>query len=525
MSKESSTPVADFGKLEIPDAAHFVALFDKDIREGVVTLYPWQVEELLRLSGKYNKLAPLRESICAVNGSGKDKIIIAPLAMYYLCCREKANIVITSASAGQIRNQTEPYIRALADSVNSYLSTLAGHPVEFVTVRWREISCSATGSIIRLFATDEEGKAEGFHQIGFDTDFVIIVNEAKSVDEGIFRALRRCNDYTVRLNISSPGKASGHFYERHKSGDWITRDIKASDCPHLGPKFADDIIAEYGPTHPLVRSMVYAEFGSEDGGVIIDSGRLDKILKKQVPPSGNEIVLGLDASWGGEDETVITARQGNKFIGIHSFRYESSEITMYKIEEIFNKYPGYSRIIADVGGGGKIMVDELRRRGWERIVGKLNNAEPRNPKAYKNWGVESWFNLKLLVEESVISWPKELQDALLLSQLRDRCYESDDSGILKLESKKKLDKSPDRADSFVLCYSDFDYRVYSTTFRKEPTFRREIETPRPKVHQLSRLVKQLIQRTPMELQVRSSSLGRIYEDQISDLNKELQGKN
>lgn len=446
--------------LDFGDAATFVAFFDEGIREGRYGMYPWQSKILYEATSReYTEKDPYKASIAAVNGSGKDRMIISGLAAFFAACYNKALIVITSASGKQIDEQTKPYIKSFCTEINKFAGA------EIFDIKDRSVTCLTTGSRIVLFATDEAGKAEGWHPLDPGAKFILIVNEAKSVSEEIFRALYRCTGFTHRIDISSPGMQDGHFYKMHMSGRWNTYKITAFDCPHLGEKFASDVEFEYGKTSPLYRSMVECEFGTEDAQVVIT---LEALLKCKNAVHGIELTdtAGVDLSAGG-DETVVAIRNGNKITNLHCFRTNSTSIILKRLEDIFAKHK-LSAIYADAGGLGKPIIDELSRRGYSMLHYVYNNGTPHDTKAYFDRGTELYFNLSHLVTDGLVILP---EDQKLRSQLTTREYIGVDGERVKLVPKKKLSTSPDRADAVVLAFANYSYRQHTRVFSKERQIR------------------------------------------------------
>ena len=92
-------------------------------------------------------------------------------------------------------------------------------------------------------------------------DLLYVVDEAKAVPDGIFQSMERCQP-TRTLLMSSPGGSSGYFYEvfRRNDGKWKTFTVTAYDCPHIRKEWIEEQVARWGEGHPLVRSMIHAEF-------------------------------------------------------------------------------------------------------------------------------------------------------------------------------------------------------------------------------------------------------------------------
>ena len=494
--------------LEFDNAAEFLAFFDDELNSLKYTMYPWQVQLLSdATSVDYQDTDPFKASVVAVNGSGKDRMIISPLAVFFLCCHRRATVVITSASAKQIDQQTKPYVRNLGLEVNRKMGR------EYLQIFDRKIICPETESVCYLFATDEGQKAEGYHPMDPVRKLVLIVNEAKSVDEEIFKALYRCTGFTHRIDISSPGKASGHFYKMHTLERWKNYKVTAFDCPHLGRRFADDIAAEYGEDSPLYDSMVNANFGSEEARVVISLEQYNRCMSAATEWKQGEIVAGFDPSKGG-DESVLAIRNGNKLIQLLTMRTRETSELISQVETWMLKYK-VQKIIGDAGGLGAPVLDELKRRGWEKVIYVINNGKPFDERAYYDRGTETWFNLAHLIEDRI---PILDKDEKLKLQLTDRKCVNVDGQRMKLEPKQKLPKSPDRADAVVLCYSDYSHKKYGTTF----TPRKNVEVQKERFPQLHKMIRRDSKPSDEILHNRRVSM---LQFEIEELNAKLRSHN
>ena len=186
-------PITDEGyaTLDFKSPAEVVAFFDPNVNEGTVNLHEWQVNLSEQLAtAPASSLHPHKFILCAANGSGKDCFIVAPFAIWLAITKRRSLCIITSSSGVQLSAQTENYIRTLANRVNTFYQKVYG--CDIFKVNQRYIKCRLTGSEIRLFATDEEGKAEGYHPLEPNAAMAIIINEAKSVAKEIYQALWRC---------------------------------------------------------------------------------------------------------------------------------------------------------------------------------------------------------------------------------------------------------------------------------------------------------------------------------------------
>lgn len=438
-----------FEALNFPNPALFVSFYNANIRSGLVTLYDWQTTTLEEMGLTYIANDPYKLCLVTCNGSGKDAFIIASAVTWFCGCKIRSRCIVTSSSGVQLTSQTEGYIRSLCQSVNEY------HNAEIFTIRQRLITCNLSGSEIRLFATDEAGKAEGYHPMDPNAEMMIVVNEGKSVSQEIHDALRRCTGYNYWLEVSSPGESIGFFYNAFKTWKRV-KVVNTFMCPHLSAAEREQDKLDWGEDSPLYRSKHLALFTSVGGETIISRDFVISLLNRNYEHlfKDFEISVGIDLAAGG-DETVITFVHGNKCIKEKAFIEADTETTADILEQtLINARikKDHQYINADDGGVGKSIIDKLVRRGWN--INRVNNQSPAIYKRqFGNRGAENWYRVKRIIEEGffdVSTISEKTRD-----QLCERRYKKTlNSGRLFLESKKDAKaegrKSPDRADALVL---------------------------------------------------------------------------
>lgn len=445
---------SDWQKMDFASSAQLVATLDRFINSGRVDLHPWQIEvsEDLCIKQKPDSQNPFKFALCAANGSGKDKYVIAPFAIWFALTKIKARVIITSSSGTQLTSQTETYIRDLAEAANTFFDGPIFH------IRQRFIRCNLSGSEIRLFATDEAGKAEGYHPLEPESEMAIIINEAKSVHEDIFGALRRCTGFNYWLEVSTPGEPVGHFYYSYTN--WPnTRKVTSYDCPHLSASEREEDKRELGETSPLYRSKHLAEFTSLGGQVVIPREMLQKI--KNQPAPANKWAhwkrrVGIDLAAGG-DENSIYIVQGNRVVAENHFREFDTTLTAAFILEFLaqNRIPkDHEEIFIDDGNVGHSITDMLKPL-YPNIVRVINQSTAINKRMFGNRGAENWFRVMRLFEQGILPCPT---GEIIFEQLTGRKYKRSETGArVYLQSKKEAKaeglKSPDRADAYVLCFS------------------------------------------------------------------------
>lgn len=488
MNQQSPPPSSETSQwadgFDIVDPLELLYLLDDDVRDGKVILHDWQVRFLTDFAkGGTDDQHPFQSIVRAANGSGKDKYIIAPCVVW-LCMRYKlARGVVTSSSGVQLDNQTDAYIHLLCTNANR---KWANGKETIWKCNYRYYECLPTESPILCFATDEPGKAEGFHPLGYARKMGLFESEAKSVPDDIYLAQNKCTGYTHRCIVSTPGLPMGHFFDLDstavdrnsvkevtdvQSGDYVKYHIIAHDCSHISKAYIEQMKRDLpgGELGAAYKSQVMAEFGTTDEMVVIPYTYVWKAFTSPppwVPEPYNK--AGLDLSDGGA-ETVLLIRNGNKHLKTIPFRFDNTEDTLDFLEEKFKENDlthHDAKVFTDVCGIGKPMAQALRRRGWSNIFFVDSRNASSHPKVYSNRGTELFFHARTLLERHELIVQRG--DALLVRQLSTRYYKMNTKMVhqllTKLEQRSRGYPSPDRADAFNLAF--WDYK--STYIEKVP---------------------------------------------------------
>ena len=458
---------------DFEDPLELLLFLDDDLVSGRITLHKWQTQYLLDFAaGGVNDQHPFQSVVRACNGSGKDKYIIAPCAVWLLMRYTMSRVIVTSSSGVQLDNQTDAYINQLCLAANRKI-----HP-NIWKLNYRYYECLPTQSPMVLFATDEPGKAEGYHPLRAGAKMAIFVSEDKTVPDEINLALNKCTGYTHRAHVSTPGLPMGHFYDICSTAvmrdtvksvndisaiDYVQYHVTAYDCSHISRNYIEQCKRDLpgGETGAAFKSQVLAEFGTTDEMVVIPYTYVWQAFNR-APNAGHVAeehnTGGLDLSDGG-DETCLVVRNGNKHIATIPFRFDNTEDTIEFLNQKFREWDlntPLALVFADCGGLGKPMIDRLKRQGWSNLKYVDNRSKPIEPRIYLNRGAELWFHLRKLFERNEIILMK---DDRLIRQLATRYYKLPSTGkhqlLSKLESRSRGYPSPDRADAFTLAFWNY----------------------------------------------------------------------
>src|SRR5260370_5664264 len=266
---------------------------------GLTSIYDWQGEAMEAVG------QGLPTALLAANASGKTKRFIGTLLLWLLFSFPKAGGKMTSGSWQQIQGQLLP-------ALNEFRPRLASLGWNWLD-GWIE---SSQGGFISVFSTDQPGRAEGFHGTP-EAPLMYIIDEAKSVDDGIFAAADRCTAQ-YRLIASSPAGPAGRLYDcfNRLARFYYGIRISSFECPHIPDETRARDLEMWGESDPWYRSRHLAEFSDDE--------TFPKIVKPQwiracwaEPPTykAGQLRAFCDFAAGGA-ENVIAVADGNKvYIG------------------------------------------------------------------------------------------------------------------------------------------------------------------------------------------------------------------
>jgi hypothetical protein len=490
-----------FNPMQFLSAYEMLTFFDENIKTGETVWHNWQLD-VLDLIGDgicpktknkftFTNKQPLEFLLVACNGSGKDAFIIAPWSIFHCLCKTRSRLIATSASASQLKGQTESYIRTRAFQINQFCAEHCGIEKVFL-IKKGHIVCTLTHSEIVLFRTDDPGRAEGWHPF---PDFpkgevCIVANESKTVEDPMFESFSRCT-FNRFLKISSPGPTTGMFYknfknsrnwkEGYKPHEYFSIVIDSYACPHKDVMQIEKDRREWGENSYVFRSKHLALFTSLEEQTVLSLEQYQRCLNH--PPIAKTVKsfkrrAGLDIARGG-DENVLVILEGNRFIGIETFHANDlDEVTAPVLVELFKKWElKDADIYADDGGVGAGLLDILGNRYGYKVI-RTNNQSPPVVKnvGFGNRGAELWFRAARIISECLVDISAVNDRAgKLMNQLTNRYYKQHETqGKIILESKKeakaKGHNSPDRADALVLALSNLTIHDFTDDLGKPLNF-------------------------------------------------------
>ena len=408
---------------------------------GLTNLYDWNIEVLEAIGHQEDDGKPV--SLVAANGSGKTAIIIAVSVLWFLRKYPQGQVVITSGSFKQVEKQLWPAMRVHADKFPD----------------WKFLKSEIQlpdGGFAFGFSTDNAGRAEGHHpKINESTDPVMIIcDEAKTIKEEIFEAFDRCTAL-IRIYTSSPGGASGEFYESHHSNKSLfwTRKVTSLECPHIPDEKRQRDAVKHGVDSPLYRSMHKAEFTGDDERLILSPDALKRGTDITPMVQKGENVAFFDFAAGG-DENTFYLRRGNVVKQVDAWT-DSNTVQAVRRFIRLARAEGLQpyECWGDADGLGLPMIKQFSDEGFpiNEFRGGANAIEDEY---YVHAIAEAWITSARKIEKGQIIFEGGV-DPTAARQLTTRFIEWNDKGLLKIEKKEDMAKrglkSPDRGDGIVCC--------------------------------------------------------------------------
>jgi len=425
-----------------------------------------------------------RVAVKACHASGKT--FVAALAVLWWISRFKDGIAVTTAPTWL---QVE---RLIWGEIHK---AIARGRLRYPVPNQTELELGLGNYAIGL-STNEADRFQGFHE----GHVLIVLDEAPGVRPPIYDAIegiRAGGDVRV-LAQGNPVIASGAFYEAHTTQrqSWTTFTISAFDTPNLlslipGGKvngYTDEQLVaflaelsedeldrnerpylttrrwvwekwhEWGQHHnPLWDARVMGRFPKQAADMLFPLMYLEQAATKAIDKrKRHRPAAGIDVAGPGEDETVLTIREGSNVIEQHCFNDPDPRgkvlraLQPWKMRDIL--------VNVDSVGLGYYFAKHIEDHGYtvNRInVGVSSNDPERfvNLKSELHWALRERFEDGMVNGEMVM----HMDDDRIISQLASIKYKHDSRGRVVVESKKELAKrgvkSPDRAESLMLAFA------------------------------------------------------------------------
>jgi phage terminase large subunit len=434
----------------------------------VLGVHLWSKQREIAESVRDNRRTAVRSG----HGVGKTTTA-AVIILWFLDTRQDSRVVSTANEARQIRTVLwAEIIRLWRDAkerpaaqgrpIFTQLVHIGGEPLQ------TEMKLRDGRYAIGISSAPE--RAEGF-QGHHAPNILFVIDEASGVDRRIYEAGSgfMTTAGARMLLLGNPTRPEGEFYAAfHSRRDaYKTFAISALDSPAVtgdepdlpadvlarlpGPEGINDYRRMYGEGSVMWDVRVLGQFPSQSSDAVIALSDVEAAQERHIPADNTKelVVIGCDVARFGEDETVIVERVGQRIRIVEVYNGKPTTYTAARVMYWAEQHPvAHVRAVIDDAGVGGGVTDQLR--GLRLPVTGFNGANAaQQPLKFPNRRSELWFQTAAQIEDLDLDPDDQLAADLTAPRYG---YDLKLRRVVeqKADTKKRLGRSPDRADAVML---------------------------------------------------------------------------
>lgn len=422
------------------------------LREALgVELWPrqWEFIELA--------LANKRVAIRAGHKISKSHSAVC-LALYWVMTKPRGRVIMTATTNPQIRNVLWKELKRIAFHARIPLPRVPEMPG--LGMQWPD------GREIIGLSTRESERMAGLS----GPQMLFIVDEASGVPEKIFDAIEgnRAAGAHV-LMLGNPTQPTGTFFNAfhgRTSSFWKTLHISSIEATEYAEKFpgiatkewCDEKLSEWGESDPRYQVRVLGNFAdaSELSVVPLWVVEAAKARWEDDECGVGRLELGVDVARFGDDESVIIVRRGRRVLELVARTQLDEPSVASLVVEVSARHhvTGEQKplVKVDACGVGLGVLSVLRTSYAEHVdVYGVNGADPANSDDFYNMRSQLWFAAaEWLRDGGAIPPDDRLEGDLLSAHFSFDTAHNRRKVERKEEIKRRINRSPDRADALAL---------------------------------------------------------------------------
>lgn len=390
-------------------------------------------------------------------------------ALWWAATRSRGRVFLTAPGNAQVRNVLWKELRRVCYSTapggKRVVDILGVEPALLPStgMQWPD------GREILGFSADTPETMQGLS----GPEMLVLVDEGSGVRNDIFEAIE--GNLAAGGHVataSQPTQQAGWFFDAFHSHreHWERIDISSEETPNCtgeedaipglaDPNFIDRSRAEHGEDSAFYLVRIKGEFAGTASNAIVGLAAIDAARKRwseRTEEPTDPLEYGLDVARFGDDETALAPRRGKRLYDITTVNgFDTVAVVGMVMADVRSRRrtSEVPTIKIDAGGGyGGGVADLLRaQHGKEVHVVEVNSAEASDTP-------DEFTNVRTQLHFAVADWLKgdgELpDDTKLEAELLAPTYSFDARARRKVEGKdeikKRLKRSPDRADAVAL---------------------------------------------------------------------------
>lgn len=414
--------------------------------------------ELLRAVASHRRVA-----VKSGHKVGKSTTAVI-LALWRVCTRPRARVIMTSSSGRQVKGILWKELRRVYREARYKIGGKL-HKVPDAGLQFED------GREIVGFSTDEPEKMAGFS----GPDILFIVDEASGVPEVIFEAIEgnRAGGADVVL-FSNPTQTSGTFYDAFHSKRhlWCPLTVSSEETPNViegrsvipglaAREWIDEKREDWGVESPIYQVRVLGNFPQQGSNAVVGLTLVEVAQKRWDEDDDSEGILefGVDPARFGVDESVVAPKRGKRIFPLRGFLgldgVQLAGEVLKAVRQLRRPGEPLPRVKIDVIGIGASCADQLRYHRDESGEPELelievNSAESATAEGFHRLRDQLWFGITDFLKEGGELPPDDKLARDLVAPTYSFDAQSRQQVEPKKDTKKRLGRSPDRADAVAL---------------------------------------------------------------------------
>lgn len=467
-----------------------LAEFCHDPLGFVMCAYPWGQGELTGIAGPREhqrrfllelgehlnnpetRHKPFRKGKSSGHGIGKSAEA-SWVAHWGLSTFEDCKVIVMAGTGDQLKTKTQPEMaRWFRLAANSEM-----FEVNVTSIKVKELGHETTWRLdFNTWSQENPQASAGAHNAG--KRLIIIYDEAAGIPDIIWQtqegALTDANTEIIWIALSQCTRSSGMFFEiTHgtQRNRWRAEIIDSRTVEGVNVEEINESIELYGIDSDHVRVRWLGLFPLAGEGKFIGLDIVQEAQFRSVALIGDEpLIVGVDLSWGGSDDTVIRFRRGLDARSIPPVKIrgqytKNPAVIRERLADVLRtKYDGQpvSMMFLDnsgVGGNAGTILAGLQALGFKNVMGINFGDQAIHDQFYALRRDEMWGDMKdWLRNGGAIDSDKELADDLqkpiLMRDIKQRVKLEPKEDMKKRLAKMGLESaSPDDADALALTFA------------------------------------------------------------------------
>lgn len=424
----------------------------------------WQAEVMLEIAAKL-QAGQSKIAVAVASGKGIGKsALVAFLLQWAMGTEPDTRGVVTAGTQPQLDSKTMPEFSKWHQM--SIIKHWFHNPAR--TYYARDPDHEKTW---RLDAIPwNESNPEAFAGLHNQRKRIIVVfDEASQIADVIWNTtdgiMTDADTEVIWIAFGNPTRSSGRFYEcfnrlRHR---WIPRSIDSRTVEVSDKEIIGQWVEDYGEDSDYVRVNVRGLFPNTSSLQFIGANPVAEARRREpIGHMNDPLILGVDVSRFGDDESVICPRKGRDARTLPWMFFAKMD-TMALAATVYDYAKRYQAdaIHVDGGGVGGGVIDRLRQMGLTNVREvQFGGAADRLQLAtdatrYANKRSEMWGMMRESLPGLAIPDDEELAGQLIGPQYAFREGKRGTEIILERKEHMKARglQSPDRADALALTYA------------------------------------------------------------------------